>query len=290
MIISANTSTYRKTKERHAHFRHGVAHNPENRYSVELVVDFGVHRFKPFIAHQRRITHRHHKRQMRERLIGGGTVPMLRIGGNACGLTCLKLLGLLSFDLVIATPADSDETCAAWWWICQLLRHPGSNVTLWMAIYGDSSTGGKIALPDKVLCKAIVRLPHRERTRILHGRFVLSHAFLNIWHLFNAYAKGMSNEYTARLSMHKTHGKTCCAAYGLYGYNYRTGMPISVTNWCGSEVSPLSISVTSREKPVDFAYTEQSAVTARFANRSLVPAHYSAVPFTAIMPRRLSHA
>ena len=81
MIISANTSTYRKTKERHAHFRHGVAHNPENRYSVELAVDFGVHRLKPFIAHQRRITHRHHKRQMRERLIGGGTVPMLRIGG-----------------------------------------------------------------------------------------------------------------------------------------------------------------------------------------------------------------
>lgn len=67
-------------------------------------------------------------------------------------------------------------------------------------------------------------------------------------------------------------------------------MPISVTNWRGSEVSPLSISVTSREKPVDFAYTEQSAVTARFANRSLVPAYYSAVPFTAIMPRRLSHA
>ncbi|EEP21486.1 hypothetical protein BIFANG_02851 [Bifidobacterium angulatum DSM 20098 = JCM 7096] len=24
----------------------------------------------------------------------------------------------------------------------------------------------------------------------------------------------MSNEYTARLSMHKTHGKTCCAALG----------------------------------------------------------------------------
>lgn len=155
---------------------------------------------------------------------------------------------------------------------------------------------GKIALPDKVLCKAIVRLPHRERTRILHGRFVLSHAFLNIWHLFNAYAKGMSNEYTARLSMHKTHGKTCCAALGQRrdGTNRRlfedgtqgdhhiapsrirpsgqisgilvprwpvwlqlpAGMPISVTNWRGSEVSPLSISVTSREKPVDFAYTE----------------------------------
>lgn len=33
-------------------------------------------------------------------------------------------------------------------------------------------------------------------------------------------------------------------------------MPISVTNWRGSEVSPLSISVTSREEPVDFTYTE----------------------------------
>ena len=171
MIISANTSTYRKTKERHAHFRHGVAHNPENRYSVELAVDFGAHRFKPFIAHQRRITHRHHKRQMRERLIGGGTVPMLRIGGNAYGLTCLELLGLLSFNLAIAAPANSDEH----------------------------------------LCRMVVDMP------------VIAASWFQD---------------------------------GLYGYSYRTGMPISVTNWRGSEVSPLSISVTSREKPVDFAYTE----------------------------------
>ena len=70
-------------------------------------------------------------------------MPVLGVGGNAHGFASFEFLGFLAFDLVVASAAHGDEHLAPPWWMCQLLRHPGSKVTLWMEISGASSTGAR---------------------------------------------------------------------------------------------------------------------------------------------------
>ena len=102
------------------------------------------------------------------------TMPVLGVGGNAHGFACLEFLGLLAFDLVVASAAHGDEYLGS-----TVVDVP---VVAASRLEGDVVDGKfrsvehrrEIALTYKILGKAVVRLSHGKCAWIFHnGPFVV---------------------------------------------------------------------------------------------------------------------